>query len=63
VNNNIEMEIDNLQKELVEISNDSKKLFTNKKELRKEYLSVLNQMENKKYRLKMLNKNRNSSET
>ena len=57
------MEIDNLQKELVEISNDSKKLFTNKKELRKEYLSVLNQMENKKYRLKMLNKNRNSSET
>jgi Mg2+ and Co2+ transporter CorA len=63
VNNNIETEIDNLQKELVEISNDSKKLFTNKKELRKEYLSVLNQMENKKYRLKMLNKNRNSSET
>jgi hypothetical protein len=57
------MEIDNLQKELVEISNRSKKLFTDKKELRKEYLSVFNQIENKKQRLKMLNRSRNSSET
>jgi uncharacterized membrane protein len=63
VNDNTEMEIDNLQKELVEISNNSKKLFTDKKKLRKEYLSVLNQMQNKKHRLKILNKNRNSSDT
>jgi DNA-binding PadR family transcriptional regulator len=60
VKEHLQSEIKRLEKKLVDISNKGKKLFTDKKNIKKEYLSVFNELENKKHGLKKLKKKKTS---
>lgn len=42
--------IEILEKKLIGLSQKVKKLFSNKKEIKKEYMKVLNELENKKHK-------------
>lgn len=42
--------IENLEQKLIDISHEVKKPFSNKKELKEEYMKTLNEWENKKHK-------------
>lgn len=43
-------DIENLEQKLIDISHEVKSPFSNKKELKEEYMKTLNEWENKKYK-------------
>jgi hypothetical protein len=53
--------IENLEKELIDISQEVKSPFSNKKELKEKYLKVFNKWENEKHKRLKSSKNKKKS--